>query len=237
MVKPKRGRRKDEFWKRVWSSPGVLAASSFAALTIAQAISVVTGYASSIVTFSDFGALPEGEAQWIGSFISAVLYVAFALIAPRAFRLHIKKGWSPVYAIFIFSAMYPPALLYDLEATIAVTSLSMSQLVAIAISASIAQITFAILAWRIRTLPSKKVMAGVHSGLTFAALNVGAYIALAALAISGEPVRDAVNGELWALVGAAQLIVAVTAGVNEARAARFEALIERKFGTRWTEEL
>jgi hypothetical protein len=179
-----------------------------------------------------------GARDWFATVVSFVLLIAACYSGRAALKLHREAGIQPVYAIFVIVALIPTFLLQPAAAIgnrgpisgeQIMMSLSGVQIWVIVLMSLLAQLIFAAEAWTLRRYSGPKVLAGCHSGLVFALLNVLTFFIVGILPVADQPVRAAFNGEFWPLLGAAQLLVAVTSGWNECQAIHTEVAVERAF--------
>jgi len=174
---------------------------------------------------------PQSGPEWGAHFFSIFLLIVALAPASRALYLYRRAGILPMFWVFLIAAGIPIVLLYATDEASRVTSLSTSQLVGLSCTASVAQLVFARHAWHLRKLPLKAILEGVHSGFVFLGLNVAILWVLLLLGFVDDGIQLAVNSEYWAILGAAQLLAALTSGQSERRAALAQWEIHRRLAS------
>lgn len=147
-------------------------------------------------------------------------------------RVTRERRWDTMWlafavaSLFPLQACWPPALQVLGTSATELTSISWPRWIAVCVACSVAQLIFGWQAWLLRTHHYRVVLAGVRSGSVFLLIVFPVMGMLFLLRVLSEDLRAVINGEVWALLGAAQLIVALTAGVGERKAAEREVQLE-----------
>lgn len=145
-------------------------------------------------------------------------------------RISKVRKWNTFWVLFFFGSLVPVfAYLLPWKVFGELTSMQWPRLLAVCLCCSLAQAVFGWQAWLLRRHGATRAWEGMRSGLIFFAVTyptIAGYVMLIPLFGTNSNVQEAINGEVWALLGAAQLIVALTNGIAERRAFEREVRLQ-----------
>lgn len=160
--------------------------------------------------------------QLMASAIFLGLTTAGYLITVRGMY---KRKWNFVWLSFSLGVLIPLwACWVPYINTTELTSLARPQWMAVCLACSLAQLVFGWQAWLLRSNSTREAIEGSRSGLVFLLITLSTQSVLILLRYLDKDWQSAVNGQLWALLGSAQLIVAFTAGIGERKSMENEVM-------------